>query len=304
MQENDKYLLKSEDFPALYRVADATSLKAQKRYLWLFRLDLFLLVLGAVFSSISFEVTSGKFVLFLLGGISFMTSLVVTIAIKGLGFEKTWYGGRAIAESVKSLAWHYMACARPFLVNLDARRVDEIFLSDLEDIIKERRQLLGKFTEEITAQPQITARMREIRKLELNERKDFYIKGRVLDQREWYGNNAGKNQKKESRWFIAVMIIQFLAGLAAFFLVSFPDFPVNLTSILSATAMGFLAWLQVKRHQELSQSYNVAAQELASIADLSAHIKTDEELADFAANAESAMSREHKLWIARRDQSV
>src|SRR5262249_24963451 len=111
------------------------------------------------------------------------------------------------------------------------------------------------------------------------------------------------NQSQESKWFLAIIVAQLLAAVFAFISTIFPQAPIRLAALFSLLATTFIAWLQVKRHQELAQSYNLATQELGIIAINAAHIHTDEELSKFVADAENAISREHTMWVARRDQS-
>lgn len=297
----NSYSIKNEDFPSLFCAADSASKSAQKRYLFLFRLDILFAIAGAILSSISLNSTNEKKWLFFSGGVAFLLSLIITIVIKSFSFEKTWYGGRAVAESVKTSTWRFMICAEPYILSMNSMNVDGLFHKNLDKIRDERKEILGNFVETDSSQPQITDTMKGIRGLSTEERKKIYVEERVANQREWYSVKAGISKTNEFRWFIAVMAMQLCAGVSAFALIIYPDFPLNLTSIFSTVAMGFLAWLQVRRHQEQSQSYNLAAQELASIKDNSIHIKTDDELSDFVANAENAISREHTLWIARRD---
>ena len=66
-------------------------------------------------------------------------------------------------------------------------------------------------------------------------------------------------------------------------------------------AASLIAWMQVKRYQELAQSYGLATQELGLIASRGLHVASDEELSKFVAESETAISREHTLWTARRD---
>lgn len=302
MIEDKNQQITNEDFPALFCVADSASVKAQKKYLKLFILDISLLVLGAIFSSISLSFNPYKLTLLFFGGVFFIGSLIVTILIKSFQYEKTWYAGRAVAESVKTITWRYMICAEPFISNIESKKIDEMFISNLNEIISEKKHLLGEITEETNSQPQITQLMRGVRNKSIDERKKIYVNQRVLDQRKWYSKKASTNKENENRWFLGVMIFQFFAGVSAFVLIIFPNFIINFTSVFSALAMAILSWLQVKRHQEQSQSYNIAAQELASIESLSIHIKNEEDLSVFVADSENAISREHTLWIARRDQ--
>ena len=67
-------------------------------------------------------------------------------------------------------------------------------------------------------------------------------------------------------------------------------------------AAAFVAWLQLKRHQELANSYALAAQELSFIAEQIQRVETAGEFSKFVSDAENAISREHTLWAARRDQ--
>lgn len=48
-------------------------------------------------------------------------------------------------------------------------------------------------------------------------------------------------------------------------------------------------------------SYGLASQELGMIAEQVEYISDPEELSAFILDAENAISREHTLWIARRD---
>lgn len=74
--------------------------------------------------------------------------------------------------------------------------------------------------------------------------------------------------------------------------------------VLATGASAVLAWLQIRRHQELAQSYAVASHELALAESRARHVRSEEELARFVGDAEAAISREHTLWIARRDESA
>lgn len=68
-----------------------------------------------------------------------------------------------------------------------------------------------------------------------------------------------------------------------------------LTASAAATA-----WLQTGRYQEQQQSYALAAHELGLIVTLERYVTTEEDFARFVADSESAISREHTTWLARR----
>ena len=292
-----------QNLPALHNAASKASITAQERYIALFGLNLLLLSLGAIVTGVSLQSNSMRATFAMIAGISFTLSLIVAAALGTKRYEKSWYGGRAIAESVKTLAWKYMTGAEPYEIFLSARDADERFGMDVSAVLEQRRHLSGALHGELSNSPQITAEMRFIRQLNTDERKAVYVTARIENQRHWYAERATTNQRNEWWWFCLIVAAQALAAASAFILVRWPSTPLRLTGVFATLAAGSIAWLQVKRHQELAQSYNLAAQELGLIAATAEHVKTDEDLSRFVSNAESAVSREHTMWVARRDQT-
>ena len=97
-----------------------------------------------------------------------------------------------------------------------------------------------------------------------------------------------------------VYVLQVAAILMAILLIPLPDFFLNIPSILTTLVRALFAWMQLKRYQELSQSYGVAAQELSEIYESYRSVQSEDELSTHILDAEQAISREHTLWIARK----
>jgi hypothetical protein len=194
-----------------------------------------------------------------------------------------------------------MTCTEPFLISLSPQQAVREFTTKLEAILRERKLSAIALGGTLGAQAQVTDRMRQVRALGTAERKELYLKFRIDDQRQWYSNKAGRSQTSEERWFLAVVCSQLLAALSAVVLVGWPEAPANPISFFSALAAALLAWVQVKRYQELAQSYGQAAHELGLILAQAEYITTDDALSIFVADAENAISREHTMWTARRD---
>jgi hypothetical protein len=76
---------------------------------------------------------------------------------------------------------------------------------------------------------------------------------------------------------------------------------INPIGVLTTLAVVCSAWTQIKKHRELSQSYALAAQELASVESLITHVNSDSALAKYVIDAEDAISKEHTLWCAKHD---
>lgn len=291
------------DYPALFRAADAASVSAQKSYLRLTRGILALLVAGAASAAASGAFGCAKPTFAVVSAVVLAASLFFTAYLRMSKLEEVWYGGRAVAESVKSMTWRYVTGAAPYSAELSTAAVDEKFLSDLGSVLAERKQLAFGFGGEFTEEPNISQRMRDIRAMAAQQRKSIYVSERILAQRRWYGKRAKSNRSRERGFFVAIAVCQFFALVAAIELVRLPESSVKLTGFFTSLASALIAWIQVKHHKELAQSYSVAEMELGLIQEQAQHVADDKGLSDFVADAENAISREHTLWVARRDRS-
>jgi hypothetical protein len=292
-----------DDYPALFRAADRASTSAQKKYVRLTGGILALLVSGAGLTATSTLLDSHKSFFAVTSVVLLAVSLALSTYLKFQAPERTWYGGRAIAESVKSMAWRYMTGTAPYPINVEASQVDTHFISDLESILKERRHLAFDFGGEFSDKPQISDRMRDLRAASLSERRDAYASERIADQKQWYGSNARRNRQAKNRYFVAVWLAQLLALLSAIALVEWPDSRTKLTGLFTSLASTLIAWIQVKQHQELAQSYAIAELELGFIEEGAKYVRSEDELSRYVTDSEKAISREHMLWIARRDRT-
>lgn len=290
-----------DDLPALQKAANTASMAAQSWCLLLFRLELLFMIAASVSTSISFESIENKK---LLAGVAvgcIILSLATTIASRLWKQEKKWYGGRALAESVKSLSWRFMTGAEPYLSKLTPQESESHFSQSLLDMLEQVRDVDMFADENYGSDKQITELMRNIRNMPLESRLEIYLEGRIRDQRTWYSHKASGNRKSSNRLLATIIVIQLTAIAAAIFLIYQPNFPINCGSILVTGATAMIAWLQMKKHQELSQSYAIAAHELGAIEEQGKYISAENELSVFVADAENAISREHTLWTARRD---
>ena len=291
----------NDDYPALFLAADRASTAAQRRHLLFTSAILLALVCGAGLGALSSILSSGKTALAVATTSLVSLSFVLTAIRRALKPEKLWYGGRAVAESAKSMAWRYMTGADPYFIS--APGVDGKFIADLKSLVKDSDQLAVGFSSEYADRRQISARMREVRAGNLPSRRQIYLQQRISDQRRWYGRKARKSQSAESGYFVVILLSQALALAAGAYMIASPGSKWNLVGVFSSLASALVAWLQVRQHEELAQSYAVAALELGFIEEQAAGIGSDQDFSSFVGDAENAISREHTLWIARRDRS-
>lgn len=289
--------INNSDFPALFNAADEASLSAQQKYLLLVKSDLAILVVSALMSSWS---PNGADPLAIPSAILITVGIFITYLLSSSKHERVWFDARAVAESVKSLAWRYMTASEPFPSSLTHQNLDEKFLEQLDQVLKARQDIASELSTETSTTPQISETMRQIRQLPTSDRQDIYLQYRVKDQRDWYSAKARYNRKARTKWFNAMIVAQALSLVSAILHAVFPNIPVNTTGFFAGLATAFLSWLQVKKHQDLSQSYALAAQELGSIESLGCYVTSDELLSKFVSQAEDVISREHTLWVVKR----
>lgn len=288
-----------KELPALFNAADTASKKSQTNYLRAVAADLLLMVAGAIVTSISFEAEWAVTSTTVIGITLLFLSMAATAFVCFQKYEQHWYANRAVAESVKTLSWRYAMKAEPFNVqDIDA---DRSFVESLKAILDDRAYLGADLAGLQSTGPQITNRMRELRNMSVAERLERYKGDRIDDQRKWYAGKAERNKNARMKWFIGVAVAQ-LAGTG--FAVAALRCPglLNVCAVFVAVASSALAWLQLKQHQELAQSYGIAAHELGLILE-GKIVATDDDLSIFVSDAENAISREHTLWVARRDRT-
>jgi SMODS and SLOG-associating 2TM effector domain 3/SMODS and SLOG-associating 2TM effector domain 1 len=285
------------DFPALFRSADRESQRAQRSYLTSLRVRLGSLVVAAFGGALTLTTAGG----FQVGGglafLAFACALGAELFLATTSPLTTWYEGRAAAESAKTLAWRYMVRAEPFEVDDD---VDKQFHAQTYSLLQDLRSIsLG--TEEPAAQ-QITDKMRHVRALDFNERRQVYLADRIADQQRWYSEKARWNDRRARGWVLVSIVLE-IAGLIGGALKAFGWINFDLLGFLAAAAGGVMAWIEAKQHRNLATAYGIASQELASIASELPTLHNEERWAAFVAQAEEAISREHTLWRASRGLS-
>ena len=286
------------DFPALFRSADRESQRAQRSYLTSLRVRLGSLVVAAFGGALTLTTAGG----FQVGGglafLAFACALGAELFLATTSPLTTWYEGRAAAESAKTLAWRYMVRAEPFEV--DDVDVDKQFHAQTYSLLQDLRSIsLG--TEEPAAQ-QITDKMRHVRALDFNERRQVYLGDRIADQQRWYSEKARWNDRRARGWVFVSIVLE-IAGLIGGALKAFGWINFDLLGFLAAAAGGVMAWIEAKQHRNLATAYGIASQELASIASELPTLNGEERWAAFVAQAEEAISREHTLWRASRGLS-
>lgn len=288
------------DYPYLFQLSDSASLSEQKVYINLYRIDFALIVSAAFFSGFNLNPIFKICKLYaLLALVALILSLILKLIIQMGKWDRKWYVTRAIAESVKKATWLYITGVEPYEKSMSSEDVDRKFINELGDILKSTPEAPESLSKDIACGEQISNRMRKIRQMNMEARKSTYLQKRIKDQKDWYTRMAKYNSSKETKWFWIIISVEFLAILAAIYILNTLNTTFNPIGTFATLVVVFSAWIQIKKHRELSQSYTLTAQELSLIESLAIHIKDEEGLSNYVRDAENAISKEHTTWCTK-----
>jgi hypothetical protein len=283
------------DLPALFHAADQSSLVAQRRFLRLTQWQLGLLVSAAATTLVTWksgQISYGA----LVGAVALVFAGVLRVQLQVTDPSRTWYQGRAAAESAKTLAWRYAVGGDPFPISIPESDADQMLIERLNEVV---RELEGLEIVEVGDADEITGWMRETRQLSLDERIGAYDEGRIRENRAWYSAKAQWNRRRGQRWGVAMLLFEAFGIIQALFKAT-GVVDIDVLGLIATILAGIAAWIQTKDYGRLASAYAVAARELSSINALLRHQTTEDGWARFMASAEDSISREHTLWRASR----
>jgi hypothetical protein len=290
------------DYPALFLSSSKASASAQRKYLCLIRAQLFLLVLASAAGSIATAVGQSRSrQVSILTAIFLALSLVLMWILRIQRYEKIWFDCRAVAESVKTATWRYMMQVPPYDRDQDSANLDSKFIRELMEIREARPGIDSHLAGLASGETEISEYMRKTRVLPLSDRREIYLRERLQDQKKWYEGETKTNRTFASVWFWSISTMQALALVLAIVNAATGPWSINIVSIIMTLAAAFVAWTQVKRHDELIQPYGLSAQELSALESLEPHATEPKRFQEFVIQVEEAISREHTMWCARRN---
>jgi uncharacterized ion transporter superfamily protein YfcC len=282
-------------YPALFTSSDNYSIKAQDNFKNLNKWTLVALVVATVLTSLTQE----SWAIWTSTALILVSAILSTLMLV-LKFEKGWYEGRAVAESIKTLCWKFMTGARPFSIDLNETKAQNLLIENFKKVIGHRKDFFTLIGSGFAENEQLPVELMNIRKLSKDERISIYKTERLEKQKKWYTDKTTENKKWTKISFAVIILAQVLAVISLILKIKF-EFEFSIAPILVTISTAFIAWLQLRRYQELSQSYLITATELSLIKSKINQVDTESEFSEFVDDSETAISREHTLWLARRD---
>ena len=216
-------------YPALFYAANAASESAQRWFLRLSACRLWALVTVAALAALVGLIDRWSASIAL---VPISVALFAEIMLWARRPEQRWYQARAVAESAKTLAWRYQVGGRPLGRQVTDHEADTELIARLRGLLDEFHDLPLPATH----QDQVTAHMRELRSLPLEERIAAYRKGRIEDQRAWYADKADWNRKRGDYYQVGLIVIE-LAAFGTALVTALQGLSVSVYSLLAALAV-------------------------------------------------------------------
>jgi hypothetical protein len=286
--------MKPEDEPALKRSADAASARSQAMFLRLSVVQLLLLGLAAIVSGYNPLDAQQQRVVAIATFLLMVAALAVSIALKLGRFDDKWFRCRSAAENVKSAMWYFVMASEE-----RAAQSEQEYQQRLQDIQQRIPGLAALLAVDRVQGAEITDWMLRTRSLTTPERLKMFVEGRLQNQIDWYQSKAKENAENEVSWQWTVFVLEFIAIVYAA-LQAWKLWPFNAVGAIAAISAALVAWSQTKRFSDLANSYAVAAEDLRRIATGAAHVVRDDHVRELVREVETAISREHSMWFARR----
>lgn len=286
-----------EMYPVLYEAADSASVGAQRRYLGYIRVNSFLLIAatGLGVYGINDRPSAIGAALLIIG------AMVVSIFMILTKEEEVWYRARAVAESVKSLSWKFMMKSEPFADDKARAKASGVFRDILKSILAGHQDISHALSGQVVAAEQISKKMFEVRDSSLKERIEFYKLNRIENQLSWYSRKSIFNRNQGQLWFSVLLGTQAIAVLFVVLRVAYPGFKFWPAELFVVAAGSALSWIQTRKFRELASAYAVTAHEIGLVRSELDEVHDEERFAQFVADSESAFSREHTQWHARKN---
>lgn len=285
--------LTPETLPALYRSADRLSAESQNTYFRLIFLEYSLLIVCALMSMKPVE-EGWYFTLYTVLFVLALSSFIYRYVNKP---EQVWYQARALAESIKTLAWKFSMRAAPFDEGSVAKAHSE-FAERIQKVLSANTFAGSKLPAEWGDKPQVTPQMLSLREKKLTERREIYAEQRIQNQRSWYAKKSGFNKRCANYWSAACICTYLLAVISSMIRIDNPTWSFLPTEPLIVVAAAFLGWIQIKKFNELASSYILTAHEIGLLHQ-KINSSSEEAFSRFVNDSEQAFSREHTQWVAR-----
>lgn len=291
---NDQFL------PELFERADQIAIRFQDRYLFLTRLSLALLVLGAACVAASVTFRDIRPWLALIAAVLLTISLAVRVVGRLNRLNQVWRDSRTVAENVKTIVWRYTCRAEPYSEEEEPSKVDARLLDDLHGLLEEYGGLSPLLFVPGRDEVAITEPMRSLREAALAERRQTFLEQRLQDQADWFERKVIANNLSENRSAAMIIAAQIAAVITALVVFLYPKLPILLTGVMTSLAASWAAWQRIHLPAGQSRIYADTARHLNRATRKVKETSSEAEFSALVRDIEETLVQEVKIWRMRR----
>ena len=213
--------------------------------------------------------------------------------------QDDWYYGRAVAESIKTMTWKF--AMRPAKKESQNSH-EEQFNQQIFNVLKIWEGLRPNLKES-DAENFVSQNLAEVKsKVDWQKKREYYRRGRILNQQKWYKERAAKNKELGKQYFALTILCYALAMVLSILYINNLDH-WNFVPLITVIASAMISWTQLNHFRDLNNAYTVARIEIEEILKQMANA-TEDDFYELVEDAENAFSREHTLWMARKDADI
>ncbi|MFE3898949.1 DUF4231 domain-containing protein [Streptomyces sp. NPDC059153] len=294
-------VFRNADLPALFHHTDAIAIASQREAVNTTRVQLILLVIGAMPAAVPWHLEIGDTFQLAdaIGALAYVGVLITMYLTAQRKAKSQWQLNRSAAEFIKSMCWRYSVHGSPF--DTTTHHPEAVFANRLEEGLQELRKVGWADPRDLTADSGglITDSMRELRSKAFTVRKETYVRDRLIEQRSWYRRRQEVSRRATLVWSTTIAV---LAGLALVFAL-LRTFSVTqsfaLTGVLSAAAAACLAWSEMRRHHPLISAHSLVEQDLEAMQVAMETTLTERQWPRAVFETERIVSPQHTDWLAR-----
>ncbi len=185
--------MERSNYPVTYRVMSAISADNQRTYFRLLKLQVALLLSIATVSAIDWQLFPFLRTVSIVAASFLIVLSFLQMFAQIQKYDKKWFESRAVAESVKVQTWRFMMQVAPYHDSSDSISPKERFVADVRQLLEEQPDAKVVAGSKPIEGPEVSQFMLDQRTKPVGDRRDFYLKGRIQDQKDWYSKKAATN---------------------------------------------------------------------------------------------------------------
>jgi len=286
--------VQQQDFPKMFRHADASAAAYQRRY----RMLVTTIVMSSCVTNLLGVISQDRLRMSITAVVTLFQFVAAMSNVNG-GWNTDWYRARALAETTKSMTWRYAVGGNPYPIDQSKPTADPAFSKHM-DALLHGMGAPAPLLPGLRIEKEDMSKIENLRTQDLLTRQTVYLESRVRDQENWYESRAVSLARRRSQLSIVSVGSAALAVLLSIYLVAQPtQYMPSVVALLASVALGTITISQARNLPTDVSAYQLTHYEIKSVLS-SAPPVSEAEWAEWVDTTEEVFSREHTMWLGSR----